>query len=584
MLVGGLKALPLCTMLHGVTYLSFAFFFLVVSLATTPGILQGFFEPSAAMSGRDSGLGAELSQAYRHLEAQRQATQHDVYNAGQDMWFDSRRAAKRGPPSTLASTVQSHATPPSDHVMETAQRDAVVEEGVRDPPTERRTPSSLFQPMPIETDIAYQMTAAQRGVDINDVGAMQAYMATPLPTRNEVLQTIRDYHLGVLRPEIFNLITQVENVIGKLDDKILKTQESLQWLASDNRQQQKKESAMLVVTSGWDKTLAPADRLFQINWMLEQLEHIKQFIHQRVYNASDSCRLWCLSALAVEPSTPPAGPHAWSTVTMLQFKDFSCRKAFVDAYGGGAGCPLYKDAKTPVKQHHIRVTAASPQFQRKLELPLRVALTVINRSSEVQGTTPEPIVILWRTLTVMKPAATKEFNPQARAWARMTYYEQSGELRGLLEVDAELFDLMSAKPPHGDEENLWAHCWNQLTFGVQHELDVAEKQVFTQAALGAKGSSKGISLGKSQRHWSAPFIYNSAMNPFPIPMTISKVDAVSYCWDEYCDKVAAPQHKVGNYQAGTFEGAPVVTPPAAGANLPQGPAPSEPGPGKGRGK
>ena len=325
---GGLEGF---TALYDVAWCHLLEFCYLFHCSLVGGILQGFFEPSAAMSGRDSGLGAELSQAYRRLEAQRQATQHDVYSAGQDMWFDARRAAKRGPPSTLASTVQSHATPPSDQVMEAAERDAIVEEGVRDLPTERRTPSSLFQPMPIETDVAYQMTAAQRGVDINDVGAMQAYMATPLLTRSEVLQTIRDYHIGVLRPEIFNLITQVENVIGKLDDKILKTQESLQWLASDNRQQQKKESAMLVVTSGWDKTLAPTDRLFQINWMLEQLEYIKQFIHQRVYNASDSCRLWCLAALAVDPSTPPAGPHAWSTVTMLQFKDFSCRKAFVEA-------------------------------------------------------------------------------------------------------------------------------------------------------------------------------------------------------------------------------------------------------------
>ena len=48
------------------------------------------------------------------------------------------------------------------------------------------------------------------------------YMATPLTTRGDILKTIRDYHTAVIRPELYNMVTQIEQVIGRLDDRMLR--------------------------------------------------------------------------------------------------------------------------------------------------------------------------------------------------------------------------------------------------------------------------------------------------------------------------------------------------------------------------
>ena len=87
------------------------------------------------------------------------------------------------------------------------------------PPLPSMGATPLFQPIPVERDASFTMAAAQVGVDINSDADLQAYLATPLTTRAQVLDTIRHYHVGVIRPEVFNLISQVEQVVAKLDDR-----------------------------------------------------------------------------------------------------------------------------------------------------------------------------------------------------------------------------------------------------------------------------------------------------------------------------------------------------------------------------
>ena len=139
--------------------------------------------------------------------------------------------------------------------MATPQQDTEMEEPQPPLPSMGATP--LFQPIPVERDASFTMAAAQVGVDINSDADLQAYLATPLTTRAQVLDTIRHYHVGVIRPEVFNLISQVEQVVAKLDDRILKTQDSMNWLASDCRVQQKRASGLPVVTTGWDTSMSP---------------------------------------------------------------------------------------------------------------------------------------------------------------------------------------------------------------------------------------------------------------------------------------------------------------------------------------
>ena len=42
------------------------------------------------------------------------------------------------------------------------------------------------------------------------------------------------------------------------------------------------------------------------------------------------------------------------------------------------GSPVYTDKSTPVRGHHVKVAFCSPQWQRKLESPLRVLLSCVN--------------------------------------------------------------------------------------------------------------------------------------------------------------------------------------------------------------
>ena len=512
--------------------------------------------PHRAMAD-ESSLRQELAQTNRVMDTQRRLTAQDDYAAQQHLWFETRN--KCGPPSTAMSSL---ATPPGEDAempLVPVQAEAAQPEGQG---------PGLFQPIPMAKEAAFQMTAAQAGINPQDQTAVQAYMDTRVATKADVLQIVRDYHVGVIRPEVYHLITQVESVVAQLDDRLLRQQDTLNWLASDNRASQKRESGLMVVTSGWDPKMEPLHRNEMINWMMGQVESIKQFLMSRQYNASDSCTLWYFSALQTDPSTPPAGEGKWSGVTTLLFRSWDLRKAFMAVHGGGSGVPLWKDG-APVKGYHIRATPSSPQFQRKLELPVRVLLRMYNIACELQAKPPGQLTILWRTLTIMSPSETRDFDPQATAWARMTYLENKGAFQGKLEMCKELADICKSKPPTNSEDStLWNHAWNEVAFGIQQEMDSAEKALFEKATLEAKGTSKGVKLGKGRQHWSSPFIYSSNFNPYPIHLTIEIVDAVSYSWDEYCDKCNVADKKCGDYSQATFKGAPPMVSAKAAPSRP----------------
>ena len=200
--------------------------------------------PVRAMVGQENqaALQQELAQAQLYMEEQRKLTRGAVYNAQQRLWFETRQ--KRGPPSTAMSSL---ATPGETMEVEGAGSDPQA--------TTPATPPTLFQPVPLATEAAFQMTAAQAGVDINSPEQMRTWMQQPVTTRQQVLETMRNYHVGVIHPEIYHLISQVETVIASIDDRLVRTQDLLQWLASENRAAQKRESGLMVVMTGFDQKL-----------------------------------------------------------------------------------------------------------------------------------------------------------------------------------------------------------------------------------------------------------------------------------------------------------------------------------------
>ena len=105
---------------------------------------------------------------------------------------------------------------------------------------------------------------------------------------------------------------------------------------------------------------------------------------------------------------------------------------------------------------HIRVSPSSPQWQRKLELPLRIILSVVNTHPDYTAGGSK-MTILWKTLTVMAQKDDDEFDQDAKAWARLFYFQDKGDFVGRLEVVPELARLMESPPTEVGEaaESLW---------------------------------------------------------------------------------------------------------------------------------
>ena len=156
--------------------------------------------------------------------------------------------------------------------------------------------------------------------------------------------------------------------------------------------------------------------------MLQQAAKVAAFLHERGlitdHNAHEVKRY--LNALAVEPSTVPAGNEFYSSMTLLTFKAFELRSDFLEKYGGPTGSPIYTDERTAVKGFHVKVAPCSPQWQRKLESPLRVLLACINSHPDHNSTSR--LTVLWKTLTLLEPIQGDDFKEDISAWARLVLF------------------------------------------------------------------------------------------------------------------------------------------------------------------
>ena len=472
----------------------------------------------------------EYSQSRQEMQVQSR-----LHGSMAEQWSVARRATKRGPPSTPAAS--SAATPRG----ELADSDAKMTDGPAS-----STDRPLFNPVAMDTDSAYQLTAAEYGVDINNQAAMKTWMGAPIPNRAELLATLRAYHTAVIRPELYNLIAQVEAAFQCMDDRLFQQSRELHWMAAENRQSQKAQSALTVITSGWDPSMSPDDRLYQLNWMISQVDSIRSFLQMRGLLGTDQSYAGhhFLNVLATDPVTVP-NPQGYSTMTTLLFKSWDTRQAFMSKFGGQTGVPLWRDSQTAVTGKHIRTTPSSPQYQRKLELPLRVILDIINTAPALQG---QQVVILWKTLTIMQPQVRSQFDSQAEAFCRLRYEEQQGTVVGILEVTQELMEIMNSSAGDGPQ-TCWHKSWNKIVWGTQYELDQADKQLLERGNV--KGGGKG-------KHWALPLIYSSYHTPYPLDLKVEQSQEIAFVWDEYCDKTGASTEKVGNYKQATVKGKPAV--------------------------
>ena len=121
------------------------------------------------------------------------------------------------------------------------------------------------------------------------------------------------------------------------------------------------------------------------------------------------------NSLSVDPTTVPQGQW-WSAMTMLTFKSWDIRSAFLRRYGGTSGTPLYTSETTAQAGRHIRVSPCAPQWQRKLEAPLRVLIACCNSHPDTES---KRLIILWKSLTLMAPTDNPDFDADHTAWGRI---------------------------------------------------------------------------------------------------------------------------------------------------------------------
>ena len=493
-----------------------------------------------AMSGGDA-------LANRQWTDQRLVFQDTQYNAVQALYWANQRGKRSAP-----TPVQSGLDTPAETEQDKAQMEVEQEHQERDPDP------SLLQPFTLQDQAALEITAAEIGVNIQDHNAVQQWLAAPVQNNRAVFDMMRAYHTKVIRPEYFSLVAQLEAGLRTLNNNIFSVRKELSWMAADNRQAQKHACGVQLLTTGWPQGMRPKDREYMLGWMIMQVPKIVEFLKERGnitdHNAHE-VKIY-LNIFSTDPVTVPAGGEFFSTVTLLTFKAFDLRTAFLERFGGGIGSPLYKDDNTPIHGHHIKVAPASPQWQRKLEAPLRVLLSYIN--SHADHHSQSKLTILWKTPTLLEPKQGDDFKEDIQAWARLFYYEEDGQFVGRLEVVKELMTIMESPPTETttQEPNLWCEQWNKFMWGNQYELDQAEATAVLQAKASAGISGKGFQLGKGKRHWSNMAIHTYYYEPYPFNLTPISVEKIFFSWDEMCDKFRVPEQKVGNYAIATVQGKP----------------------------
>ena len=459
---------------------------------------------------------------------------------------------KRGAPTPVGSTSHTPAEPAQDVEMEGADHNATA------------SGSSLIQPFTIQPDAALEVTLAAMGVDPQDHNAVQEWLTKPVQSNREMFDCMRAYHEQVIRPELYSMVVQLETGLKTLNNSIFQVRREVSWMAADNRLLQKHACGVQLLTTGWPQGFSPAQRVYQIGWMLQNTPKVAAFLHERGqisdHYAHEQPRY--LNALSTEPVTVPAGGDFWSTMTLLTFKAYDLRSAVLEKFGGGTGCPLYSDERTQVKGYHIKVAPCSPQWQRKLESPLRVLLACVNAHPDHNSSR---LTILWKTLTLLEPLSPGEdFKEDIVAWARLYYFDDEGEFKGRLEVTRDLEKVLMSPPSETTtlEDTLWAQMWNKVQWGAQYELDQAEAAAFAKARAEA-GSGKGLNLGKGKRHWSSAAVHTNYYEPYPFPLEFIVVDHIYFSWDEMCDKFKALDKKIGDYGVGTLKGPPPASAAAA---------------------
>ena len=392
--------------------------------------------------------------------------------------------------------------------------------------------------------------AAELGVNINDSTELNAWLDAPVASNRGLMEVLHTYHHRVMIPEMLNQTQSLQDMLQALADEVITQHNELAWMKSQEREEQRRRSGMIMVTGNWPKEWSPEERIDFLEWMLYEVPAIKQEVDQwRGRWDTEDPQSWTgyqrgtiyWIILQTAPTTVKVGKF-WSTITLLVFRDFQHRQAFRTRWEGAGKNPVLYDAQgKAVQGKHIKASPGVPAYQRKFEAPLRVLLDVLNNMDEYKGTTGTPAVIttLWTHLTIMAPQTAAEFDEDHEAVARMIIAEDCGSAYIKLLVTPELYgQLQTILPPTttpGRErpaESLWERAWAKQFARVDEE-DAAEEK----AASIIRTAS--YNRGRGPKHWSSVLVRCEA-RPLPLPFYIEQAARIDFDWEAYCRKMNRP--------------------------------------------
>jgi hypothetical protein len=252
--------------------------------------------------------------------------------------------------------------------------------------------------------------------------------------------------------------------------------------------------------------MTPEHRISMIEWMfaqtplvIQELDNFSKMWHIKDSNSFTGYTVGSLimALCQADPVTVKTGKD-WSAITILTFKSWAVRQAWRAKFEGEDKAPLLYNGYTPVPGKHIKTSPGIPAYQRKFEAPIRVLLSVLNRSDEHKGAV---FTTLWPQLTVMSPQTTKDFDPDHNAIARIVINENCGQAKVTMFIHYSILPILEklSQQVHPDGAHLpytvWEDEWDRQFLGRQAEEDRAEEQtaaVILTTMQGRKTIGRGI--------------------------------------------------------------------------------------------
>ena len=87
---------------------------------------------------------------------------------------------------------------------------------------------TLVHPFHLDDNAAVQVTAGAMGVDINDGQQVTNWLNTLVTTTQQVFSLMRSYHKAVVRPELYNMVIQLETAVKAVDDRLFRARKELE--------------------------------------------------------------------------------------------------------------------------------------------------------------------------------------------------------------------------------------------------------------------------------------------------------------------------------------------------------------------